>query len=249
MKILNSLNCVLKVHKLPKILRNLKTSQHFRWDLAYFSVRIPTLSFFICFQIQEGTYDCTMCEKKCKSKSGLTRHLHKKHDIEPPSSHRPNSSPPFSEEIIREKLLDCIEKMRQQDRLCQISFDSISSLTIVINKISRKTIETFYQDFYAKIVKIAENYIPDTNSNSANLVLSKLCTSLIGHHFRQKKELNVVSNARNISEREIAGLQYLGGYIRRHVYYAMKREWYITQNFEQILLLTEKNILFRGKKS
>ena len=135
---------------------------------------------------------------------------------------------------------------------------------------------------FAKIVKIAETYLPDTAANSAKLLLSKLCTCLTGHHFRQKDEESaVISNARNISEREIAGLQYLGGYIVRHVYYTLKRAaggnksslaailafkseekptnhklvsaldrnglWYITHDFQEILLVAEKTFCFQVK--
>ena len=163
----------------------------------------------------------------------------------------------------------------------KISPQYLASLTRAINTVKRNSIEAFYQDFGVKITKVAENYISSSNPNSITLLLSKLCTSLIGYYFRQNDRASpATSNSRNISEREIAGLQYLGGFILRNVHYSMKKvtgfkssieaisafkneekptnqrlvsaldrkgSWYISNDFQNILLLAEKTFCFEVK--
>ena len=128
--------------------------------------------------------------------------------------------------------------------------------------------------------------MPETNLSSVTLLLTKLCTSLVGHHSRKDENSSPpISTSRNISERETNGLQYLGGYVLRNVHFEMKKSkegfksslaalsvfknenkptdhklvsaldrnglWYISEEFQNILLLAEKTFCFevRNRKS
>ena len=105
-----------------------------------------------------------------------------------------------------------------------VSPEQLKNLTRTINKFKVKSTEKFYTKFYVNIVTSADTFVTCTDSSSSILMLTKLCTILIGIR-QQKKEDYAFSaaNARKISERERAGLQYLGGYIISNTYSSMKR--------------------------
>ena len=165
-----------------------------------------------------------------------------------------------------------------------ISPQHLQSLTQAINRLKVKSAEKFYTKFYSTIIQNAGTFVPCTNNSSAILILTKLCTVLIGIRQHKKEEYAVsAATARNITERERAGLQYLGGFILRNTHSTMKRSmnaenmdkmklsmlvvksfknkekpqnqrlvaaldrnglWYITQDFENILIMAEKTFCY-----
>ena len=97
-------------------------------------------------------------------------------------------------------------------------------LTSEINRLRVKSTKKFYTKFFLKIVSCGDRYITSDEPASAIQVLKELCTVLIGVQNQKSGEyLLSVNNARHISERELAGLQYLGGYILRNVFFSMKK--------------------------
>ena len=70
----------------------------------------------------------------------------------------------------------------------------------------------------------ADKYIATRENCFPEILLADLCTALVGeHNKRVEKNMEQLSSARVISERELARLQYLGGYILRHVFYFLKK--------------------------
>ena len=107
-----------------------------------------------------------------------------------------------------------------------ISFSNgqLDELVCAINKLKVKSAEKFYTKFYTKIVTRTDCFINSNVPASGVLVLTKLCTILIGAHQKKSDDYSKsVTEARNISERERAGLQYLGGYILRNIFFAMQK--------------------------
>lgn len=167
-----------------------------------------------------------------------------------------------------------------------VSDEQVDNLTKEVNKLNVKSSEKFYTDFYCKIVKSATKIITTGNPSSAVLILSKLCPLLISiQKEKEEKYLSIASCSRTITERELAGLQYLGGYILQNLHKnfqklstskseevqnsmavlkslrneekpqnqklvsALDRNglWYVTRDFEEILLLAEKQFCYEVK--
>ena len=103
----------------------------------------------------------------------------------------------------------------------EVCSNQVETLTEEINKLSTTNDEKFTSQFFGKIVLHAENFQLVENRQLAVLILTKLCTLLLGS--RKSKTRETDSEARIINNREIAGLQYLGGGIIRNLYSALRK--------------------------
>ena len=112
--------------------------------------------------------------------------------------------------------------MKNQAKLVEVSSDQLQTLTEEINKLSTSNDEKFTSQFFGKIVLHAEKFQLFENRQLAVLILTKLCTLLLGAR-KSKTKGNDNSEARIINDREIAGLQYLGGGIIRNLYSALRK--------------------------
>ena len=166
----------------------------------------------------------------CKLKSGLTRHISAIHNdvvAEAPTPKKEN----FSIEIVSKEIEKCVQKistselynakMRDEAKLITAQKINLETLIEMINKLNIKTDEKFTTQFFGKIVMNSSEYIKTENRQLGVLLFSKLCTSLLA----QKKVVvqQKVSIAREINTRELAGLQYLGGFILRHSYANLRK--------------------------
>ena len=82
----------------------------------------------------------------------------------------------------------------------------------------RPDAEKFYSLFFAKIVQKSAVYFPDLQPKDSTLLATKLANATLHHCITSAKvqpEAEAVSSktSKQVSEREIAGLQYLGGYV------------------------------------
>ena len=147
--------------------------------------------YFCLFQIEEGTFNFTLCEKKCRSKSGLTRHINTVHKSDqdprdPDDANKPNEPTEqplkqitFSEESISLHLKSCIQKVQESDLYTtemknanfSVSPEQLKNLTRSINKFKVKLTEKFYTKFYVNIVTSADTFVTCTDSSSSILML------------------------------------------------------------------------------
>ena len=79
------------------------------------------------------------------------------------------------------------------------------------NKVKLKDSEKFYSTFYTHIMQEAEVLFPAINVKHSRVFLMKF--SEMFWDYVNKKEKAVVETSHSISERELTGLQYLGGYV------------------------------------
>ena len=76
----------------------------------------------------------------------------------------------------------------------------------------------FIHCFFAKVVQKSAVYFPDLQPKVSTLFATKLANATLHHCITSAKvqpEAEAVSSktSKHFSEREIAGLQYLGGYV------------------------------------
>ena len=101
----------------------------------------------------------------------------------------------------------------------------------------------FYPGFYPKIVKNAQNYFEEFTPKAAALFSTKLAASLLQSikyfYGSDQCKKSKISNQNHISERELAGLQYLGDYIFRNLYRKLRssKDWKLSQSQHSISLL------------
>ena len=232
-----------------------------------------------------------MCSKICKSKSGLTRHTNNKHKNDAPLKLQS-----FSKEDVASQLAESITKVLNAGLYAAdmtidasniiVTEEQIELLTKTVNKLNMKSAEKFYTNFFSTITASAASFINSEHLSTAVLILSKLSIKLLGLQKRKEDtEIESASYSRTISEREIAGLQYLGGYILHTLHGRMSKSkhaktakfqnslallksmrndekpanhrlvaaldrsglWYITSDFEQMLVLAEKIFCYEVK--
>ena len=87
----------------------------------------------------------------------------------------------------------------------------------------RPDAEKFYSLFFAKVVQKSAVYFPDLQPKVSTLFATKLANATLHHCITSAKvqpEAEAVSSktSKHFSEREIAGLQYLGGYVFSSLY-------------------------------
>ena len=174
--------------------------------------------FSFILQVQAGSFIGSICEKVCESKSGLSRHMNT-HDNEP-------NLAKITPEVIENLLSKVLDKIKNGDlynqtlhaEAQQCTLPCIEDLTLEINKMKMKTPEKFSTVFYGKIMTDPLKYLAIKNRPLAVILLSKLCTLLLGVRKEEKKEPIPSFSGKIISEREMAGLQYLAGFILHRLY-------------------------------
>ena len=174
---------------------------------------------------------CTFCSKKCKSLSGLKRHMTCKHKDE-----------------LEDKETECIEGEQ-----CKFTADLLAKMVdevkqrIVNNKVFSKTIreelraysftnlaeestefvelqkiykqlmkkknqERFYAKFYSIVPLNSCRYFTGLPRNSATLLSTKLADVMLAYS-KEKAVITVRNFKFELTEKEMAGLQYIGGYV------------------------------------
>ena len=104
--------------------------------------------------------------------------------------------------------------------------------------------EKFYGFFYSKIVLNSKSFFPMLSESASKVLTTKLADILLC--FKKEKEVDVTTTStRNISERELSGLQYLGGYVMQNLYKKIKNsKKYNCEEYQQSM-----SILLAGKTS
>ena len=102
----------------------------------------------------------------------------------------------------------------------------IHDLHTTLNKIPRKNDEKFSAKFFATLLTDPCKFLPIKNRSLAALVLTKLCLIILAEKKRktQSQNLEAMPMDRQITAREKAGLQYLGGFILRNIFYRIKEK-------------------------
>ena len=176
-----------------------------------------------------------MCEKICKSKSGLTRHTNKRHNDGTITSSKAKQSgdTKISEEDLRELVVKSfrivsdsdlhLEELRAEAMQYSNNPPDIQELHSVINTIPRKNKEKFSTKFFATFLLDPCKFLPIPNRCLASLTLTKVCLLVLS---MEKRKLQVGKEipTPEITIREKAGLQYLGGYLLSNIFRQIKKK-------------------------
>ena len=100
----------------------------------------------------------------------------------------------------------------------------IHHLYQTLNKIPRKNYEKFSTKFFASILTDPCKFLPISNRSLAALTLTKLCVLIQVEHKQKIQSGSVEVPDRQLTAREKAGLQYLGGYILRNIFHQVKKK-------------------------
>ena len=186
------------------------------------------------FKVQYEDLVCGLCQKKCKSKGGLKRHMTWKHkDAEESAESREEEDkqiPPdvlanITKDVIAQLIVNKIFSKSMRDELAGYTVSEISDQTEDFNQLQTAykhlaksgNLEKFYATYYSTVVLKATSYFTGLSRNCATLLATKIGDRLVSY----SKEKIATSNAElNVSftDREIASLQYIGGYVLHKLY-------------------------------
>ena len=99
--------------------------------------------------------------------------------------------------------------------LYTIDENSISVLVNYLNSTKISNVEILYNRLFNDIVRNSESYFV-LEEKASRVISLKFVEILIG--FLNKKEIVDGIETKNLSEKEVAGLHYLGGYVLHKIY-------------------------------
>ena len=159
------------------------------------------------------------CKKKCKNQGGLKLHMkiHSNDDI--------NSFKIFEMKYIEESIKKACKKilteeLHSEEVLKEINeylenFSEFKELSDLQKKLITLTLndkELFYSRYYVEIVSKSERYLK-FKGNTSKVVLMKLADIIQADIVKEQGHIDNEIHTKNLSEREVAALQYLGGYV------------------------------------
>ena len=188
--------------------------------------------------MERGNFRCSVCEKVCKTKCGLTRHTILKHKVGSDSNH-PGEGNGNDREISNELFIALVNQsckdlsgdlcfpldicsslasfeMQMPEEEEYISdekswvFTDVKSLYKVLS--GKGNVEKFFSKFYASIVPKASNLFHPLSGCTATLLCTKVAEKMVVLSRQNSCEV-VLSKKESLSENEMAALQYLGGYV------------------------------------
>ena len=133
-------------------------------------------------------------------------------------------------EIVHELLIDQCVKMKATDSVYKLEREELERFSNQIRaencnilyttlqaKVNFSSHEKFLSSYYAYVVKFGFQMLVEVKEYTSKIILIKLADSLYTRHQKkQRKEVEETSH--NLSDRQLAGLQYLSGYVIHKLY-------------------------------
>ncbi|XP_031554720.1 uncharacterized protein LOC116291663 [Actinia tenebrosa] len=182
-------------------------------------------------EIQLQSVVCQHCHKKCKSKSGLKRHITVKHKNTRQDNEKEDhgkqesdlSTEAYSRIVEKAKAKICDSKVYPQlirDEIRSYNYNSLQDITTElseIQKLYKRLIksgkdERFYTAFYSTIALHAVKHFEGLSRNSATLLSTKVADCMLAQS-KEKVENHTRASFAKLSDEEKAGLEYIGGYV------------------------------------
>lgn len=147
--------------------------------------------------------------------------------------------------IIQREVFDKSLKDEVNDYCVELG-ETTSEFTTVQNLydsfISKGNSEAFYAKFYGEIALNSSKYFKGLSQRAATLFATKLADTLLGHAkegLKKNSAKDVVTTV-SLSENELAGMQYLGGYVLQslHKKHRTSKHKATTESQQAILILT-----------
>ena len=205
----------------------------------------------------EKSFPCTLCDKLCKSKGGLTRHTNSKHStvVQPDSS------------FCMDTLASMIEKIKakiMKEKLYGTDLnDSIKTATCTRDLYNavypiyktfyvKKNQDNLVQSFFA-LIRQSSKLLDCENYRAANLIMIHLPDNLVGFYHTETNETESTEETGGIGETgdkslsskldpiERGPLNYIAGYVVSKLFQASKKKGGKTNE--------ELNLLLQNMKS
>lgn len=181
-------------------------------------------------EVQNSRLICDLCKKTYKSKGGLKRHTSLKHQ-EDSARQDEEKSETFTAEILANMVDEVKLKLADnkvfpkglRDELRSYVFVKLGEQTLEFCEL-RKTYEglvkngdaeKFYTKFYSAVPLNAMKYFEGLSRNAATLLSTKVADRMLSYSKEKAATSTPNLEATNVPllEQEMAGLQYLGGYV------------------------------------
>lgn len=150
------------------------------------------------------------------------------------SSLHERSSQPLSVSLLAEVVASAIKKINEaevfteslRNELSKYSFQQPEEESFEFSSIKSMydgflkngDLEKFYQKYYATVPVKSTQFFTGLSRNAATLLSTKVADCLIAYRKRSKNSGSNTPTTTVLSERERAGLQYLGGYVLHNLY-------------------------------
>ena len=175
---------------------------------------------------------CSDCRKKYKTKGGYERHRATKHNNWTPSSLTPRTLVDIVKCALQTTIKEKAFAAGLRDELTNYQFQELeegsqefATIQLLYNDfVKSNNTEKFYSNFYAQIALKSTTYFRGLSRNAATLLSTSIADKMLAH-VRQSKVQNsaAVSVSSALSEKEKAGLQYLGGYVIHNLHKKFSR--------------------------
>lgn len=204
--------------------------------------------------VQPLSVTCPHCPKKCKSKSGLKRHIAVKHKdkTEETETDEPENRDLLTVGTYASIVGNAKVKLREskiypkanRDEIWSYNCNTLQSSTpkfpeiqgLYIQLTKSGNAERFYAAFYASIVLHASGHFVGLSRNSATLLCSKVADCLLTHS-KEKAETHTCEPLTKLSDKEKSGLQYIGGYVLHKLHNKHKQASKTLENDHAISLI------------
>lgn len=188
------------------------------------------------FQVESTEIVCSDCGKKYKSRGGYQRHRATKHNADQ-NAHHLTLTPSILAEIVNNALKNISERevfaADLRNELKQYEYEEPGGETqefTVIKKLFEDYFKTgnaekFYGNYYAQVPLKSTIFFKGLSRNAATLLATKVADFILSFCKGIKSsDKNPPSVQTMLSEKEQAGLQYVGGYVLHNLHkkYARK---------------------------
>ena len=186
-------------------------------------------------QVEDKEISCPFCSKKCKSAGGLKRHVTCKHKDE--RENGPETDEGEESKFTNELLAKMVEKVKRRlinnkvffkditEQLSAYQFTNLSQESMEFAELQKmfkqltkkKDQEKFYMMFYSTVPLNSTKYFTGLARNAAKLLSAKVADVMLVYS-KEKSVVPVKDFEIKLSDKEMAGLQYVGGYVFHKLY-------------------------------
>lgn len=172
---------------------------------------------------------CNKCGKKYKTRGGYERHTLTKH-----SQDSRGASTPFSNRLLEGTVAIAVrninaagvfaENLRKElssyvYQPLSESSDEYSFLKTLYDDFTKSgNLDKYYSKYYAKVPLRSTTFFSGLSRNAATVLSTKVADSLIAFNKKERESTNTTTTTTILNERDIAGLQYLEGYVQHKLY-------------------------------
>ncbi|XP_068707686.1 uncharacterized protein [Montipora foliosa] len=172
---------------------------------------------------------CNKCGKKYKTRGGYERHTLAKH-----SQDSRGAATPFSNSLLEGTVAIAVRNVNAAEVFAENlrkelssyvyqplseSSDEYSFLKTLYDDFTKSgNLDKYYSKYYAKVPLRSTTFFSGLSRNAATVLSTKVADSLIAFNKKERESTNTTTTTTILNERDIAGLQYLGGYVLHKLY-------------------------------